>query len=65
MLYEIYVGISSGNGMHLMAKPLPEPILTYFQLNHQKYLWMKYFIQNSNIFIENAFEIVFCYILAL
>ena len=44
----------------LGAKPLPELMLTYCQLDHQEQISVK-FERNSNIFRpENAFENVVC-----
>ena len=43
----------------LCAKPLPEPVLTYFQLNPQEQTFVKK--KGKDIFIqENAFDIVIC-----
>ena len=47
-----------GNGLPFSTKQLPEPMLSFCQLEHQEHISMS-FISSSNIFIqENASEII-------
>ena len=47
------------------AKPLPEPVLTYCQLDHWEQLPMKLESKNKIFFYENVFEAVVCEIAAM
>ena len=47
------------------AKPLPEPVVTYCQLDHWEQISVK-FNWNFKLFIqENAFEYVICEMMAM